>query len=86
MIIFRLHLIIGSCFVQIYIEIDKFGDELANDAEKSLPLLLLTVDGIFSKLEASIAHLHVPPEVEGKLNALHPLLFCTISYLKNYVV
>lgn len=52
--------------MQIYIEIDKFGGELANDAEKSLPLLLLTVDGLFSKLEASIAHLHAPPQVVGK--------------------
>ncbi|KAK1391043.1 Nuclear control of ATPase protein 2 [Heracleum sosnowskyi] len=61
-ILTSLRFALATFLAQIYIEIDKFGDELANDAEKSLPLLLLTVDGIFSKLEASIAHLHASPE------------------------
>lgn len=61
-ILTSLRFALATFLAQIYIEIEKFGDELANDAEKSLPLLLLTVDGLFSKLEASIAHLHAPPQ------------------------
>ena len=39
-------------------EVEQFGEELVKDPEKSLPLLLFTIDGLFSKLEASIGHIH----------------------------
>ena len=39
-------------------DIDKFGEELVNDPEKSLPSLLVTINCLFSNLEAAIGHLH----------------------------
>ncbi|KAB1227430.1 Nuclear control of ATPase protein 2 [Morella rubra] len=43
---------------QIYMEVDRFGEELVKDPETSLPSLLVTINGLFSNLEASIGHLH----------------------------
>ncbi|XP_017216909.1 protein DGS1, mitochondrial [Daucus carota subsp. sativus] len=80
-ILTSLRFALATFLAQIYIEIDKFGDELAKDAEKSGPLLLLTVDGLFSKLEASIAHLYAPPQngssVDGSCSV--PLRFEKLS-------
>ncbi|KAL8122395.1 protein DGS1, mitochondrial isoform X2 [Apium graveolens] len=80
-ILTSLRFALATFLAQIYIEIDKFGDELASDAEKSLPLLLLTVDGLFSKLEASIAHLHAPPQNEYSVHQSEsvPLRFEKLS-------
>lgn len=44
-------------------EIDKFGEELANDPEKSLPSLLVTINGLFSNLQAAIGYLHATRQV-----------------------
>lgn len=45
-------------FVQIYVEVDRCGEELVKDPEKTLPSLLVIIDGLFLDLEASIGHLH----------------------------
>ncbi|KAF6150768.1 hypothetical protein GIB67_020851 [Kingdonia uniflora] len=42
-------------------EVDKFGEDLSKDPAKSLPSLLLTINSLFSKLEASV----------GELNTIH---------------
>ncbi|KAF6146600.1 hypothetical protein GIB67_008886 [Kingdonia uniflora] len=47
--------------VVVYIEVDKFGEDLSKDPAKSLPSLLLTINSLFSKLEASV----------GELNTIH---------------
>lgn len=44
-------------------EVDRFGEELAEDPEKSLALLLVNINGLFSKLEASIGHFHAMRQV-----------------------
>ncbi|KAF5471065.1 hypothetical protein F2P56_011537 [Juglans regia] len=59
---------------QIYVEVDRFGEELLTDPETSLPALLATINGLFSNLEASIGHLHATCQrdapVEGGYSGL----------------
>jgi nuclear-control-of-ATPase protein 2 len=44
-------------------EVDKFGEELVKDPENSLASLLVTINGLFSNLEASIGQLHAMRQV-----------------------
>lgn len=44
-------------------EVDRFGEELVKDPETSLPSLLVTINGLFSNLKASIGHLHATHQV-----------------------
>jgi len=48
---------------QIYVEVDKVGEELIMDPEHKLPSLLVTINELFSTLEASIGHLHAMRQV-----------------------
>lgn len=47
-------------------EVDRFGEELVSNPEKSLPSLLVVVNDLFLKLEASIGHLHAVSQVTEK--------------------
>lgn len=49
--------------MQVYKEVDRFGEDLVRDPQKSLPELLVTINGLFSKLEASISHFHAVHQV-----------------------
>jgi len=49
--------------LHIYSEVDRFGEELFKDPDNSLPSLLVTINGLFSNLEASIGHLHAMSQV-----------------------
>ncbi|GMP99225.1 hypothetical protein CsSME_00046784 [Camellia sinensis var. sinensis] len=62
---------------EIYIEVDKFGEELVKHPEKSLPLLLVTINGLFSKLEASIGHFHTVCQSDSSVDGSYsfPLMF-----------
>lgn len=68
---------LATFLAQIYMEVDRFGEKLVKDPENSLPLLLVTINDIFSNLEASIGHLHAMRQsvysVEGSYSL--PLLF-----------
>ncbi|XP_030959019.1 protein DGS1, mitochondrial [Quercus lobata] len=68
---------LATFLAQIYMEVDRFGEKLVKDPENSLPLLLVTINDIFSNLEASIGHLHAMCQsvysVEGSYSL--PLLF-----------
>ncbi|KAF6151273.1 hypothetical protein GIB67_020595 [Kingdonia uniflora] len=46
---------------EVYMEVDKFGEDLSKYPGKSLPSLLLTINILFSKLEVSV----------GELNTIH---------------
>lgn len=43
---------------QVYMEIDRVGENLVKDPENSVPLLLVAIGDLFLKLEASIGHFH----------------------------
>ncbi|OVA14820.1 Nuclear control of ATP synthase 2 [Macleaya cordata] len=49
---------LATFLAQVYMEIDRFGEALIKDPEKSLPSLLVTINSLFSKLEASMNHQH----------------------------
>lgn len=48
---------------QVYVEIDKVGEELVTDPENKLASLLFTINDLFSTLEASIGHIHAMHQV-----------------------
>ncbi|XP_048135977.1 protein DGS1, mitochondrial isoform X2 [Rhodamnia argentea] len=48
---------LASFLAEVYVEVDKRGEELVKSPEKSLPSLLVVMDGLFSKLEESIGSL-----------------------------
>ncbi|XP_058008927.1 protein DGS1, mitochondrial isoform X9 [Hevea brasiliensis] len=50
--------VLATLLAKVYMEVDRCGKELVKDPEKSFPSLLVTINGLFSNLEASIGHLH----------------------------
>ncbi|KAF5181898.1 Dgs1 protein [Thalictrum thalictroides] len=47
---------LATFLAQVYMEVDKYGEDLIKDPEKSLPSLLVTINCLFSKLEASVTN------------------------------
>lgn len=45
-----------STLSKVYLEVNQYGDVLTEDSEKSLSTALILIDGLFSKLEASLSH------------------------------
>lgn len=44
-------------------EVDRRRENLVQDPEKTLPLILDTISGLLSDLEADIGHLHATRQV-----------------------
>ncbi|CAN6560312.1 unnamed protein product [Malus baccata var. baccata] len=68
---------LATFLAQVYMEIDKFGDGLVSDPENSLPSLLIRINGLFFKLEASVGHVHAMRQVDSSVEGSYsvPLLF-----------
>ncbi|XP_077218098.1 dgd1 suppressor 1 [Tasmannia lanceolata] len=49
---------LATFLAEVYVEVDKFGESLIKDTDKALPSLLVTINSLFSNLEASIGHPH----------------------------
>ncbi|XP_074580901.1 protein DGS1, mitochondrial-like [Curcuma longa] len=49
---------LANFLAQVYLEVNKYGGILLEDVDKSLPLLLLTINNFFLKLEVSITQIH----------------------------
>ncbi|KAL0916145.1 hypothetical protein M5K25_013634 [Dendrobium thyrsiflorum] len=47
---------LATFLAQVYLEVNKFGELLIADSDKSLLPLLVAIDNLFCKLEASISH------------------------------
>ncbi|KAL6999993.1 hypothetical protein U1Q18_001143, partial [Sarracenia purpurea var. burkii] len=62
---------------QVYTEVDRFGEELVKNPEESLPTLLVIINGLFSKLEASIGHFHAMHQIDSSVDSSYsfPLMF-----------
>ncbi|KAK3205376.1 hypothetical protein Dsin_019422 [Dipteronia sinensis] len=67
---------LATFLAQLYMEVEKCGDELVKDPEKSLSSLLVTINDLFSKLEASIGHLHAMRQSDSSVDGSYsfPLL------------
>ncbi|KAM7502458.1 hypothetical protein LguiB_001362 [Lonicera macranthoides] len=76
-ILSKLRFALATFLAQVYMEVEQFGEELVKDPEKSLPLLLFTIDSLFSKLEASIGHIHAIRRTNSSVdgNYSFPLMF-----------
>ncbi|KAL6952837.1 Protein dgs1, mitochondrial [Sarracenia purpurea var. burkii] len=71
----RYHL--ATFLAQVYTEVDRFGEELVKNPEESLPTLLVTINGLFSKLEASIDRFHAMHQIDSSVDGSYsfPLMF-----------
>ncbi|KAJ8574435.1 hypothetical protein K7X08_026240 [Anisodus acutangulus] len=71
----RYHL--ATFLAQIYMKVDKAGQELVKDPEKSLSSLLVDMNGLFLKLEASIGHFHAVRQRSSPVDESYsfPLIF-----------
>ncbi|XP_048234521.1 protein DGS1, mitochondrial isoform X2 [Ricinus communis] len=54
---------LATFLAEVYMEVDRCGEALVKDPEKSFSSLLVTINGLFSNLEASIGHLHATRQV-----------------------
>ncbi|TYI12803.1 hypothetical protein ES332_A08G013700v1 [Gossypium tomentosum] len=70
---------------QFYVEVNKCGKELAEDPEKSFSSLMHTLNGLFSKLDASIGHLHALRQNDSSVEGTYsfPLLFETLPEISQ---
>ncbi|KAK8504841.1 hypothetical protein V6N13_056170 [Hibiscus sabdariffa] len=50
---------LAAFLAQFYVDVDKCGEELVKDPEKSFSSIACNLNSLFSKLEASIGHLHM---------------------------
>ncbi|TKY57109.1 Nuclear control of ATPase protein 2 [Spatholobus suberectus] len=68
---------LATFLAQVYMEVDKIGEELVADPESKLPSLLVTINDLFSTLEASIGHLHAMHQGDSSVDGRYsiPLLF-----------
>ncbi|KAE9606266.1 putative nuclear control of ATP synthase 2 [Lupinus albus] len=68
---------LATFLAQLYMEIDKIGADLVTDPESKLPSLLVTINELFSALEASIGHLHAIRQSDSSVDGSYsiPLLF-----------
>uniref|UniRef100_A0A5B7BSF1 Nuclear control of ATPase protein 2 n=1 Tax=Davidia involucrata TaxID=16924 RepID=A0A5B7BSF1_DAVIN len=68
---------LATFLAQVYMEVDRFGEELVKDPERSLPSLLVTINGLFLKLEASIGHFHATRQSDSSVDGSYsfPLMF-----------
>ncbi|WMV07293.1 hypothetical protein MTR67_000678 [Solanum verrucosum] len=67
----------SSLFWLIYMKVDKVGEELVKDSEKSLSSLLVDMNDLFLKLEASIGHFHAVRQQSSSVDESYsfPLIF-----------
>ncbi|KAH6831994.1 dgd1 suppressor 1 [Perilla frutescens var. hirtella] len=71
---------LATFLAKVYMEVDRIGEDLVKDLENSLPSLLVTINDLFLKLEASIGHFHANRQsgssVEGSYSV--PLIFAKL--------
>ncbi|CAF1697181.1 hypothetical protein HID58_050537 [Brassica napus] len=68
---------LASFLAQLYVELDKRGEDLLKNPKKSLPSLLVVVDRLFLNLEGSFSHLHAARESDSSIDGSYsmPLVF-----------
>ncbi|KAI4308238.1 hypothetical protein L6164_031335 [Bauhinia variegata] len=68
---------LATFLAQVYVEVDRVGEELVKDPQNKLPSLLAKINDSFSTLEASIGHLHAMHQSDSSVDGSYsiPLLF-----------
>ncbi|XP_011090263.1 protein DGS1, mitochondrial isoform X2 [Sesamum indicum] len=71
---------LAAFLAKVYTEVDAIGEDLVKDVESSVPSLLVAINDLFLKLEASIGQFHANrrsgSSVDGSYS--HPLLFAKL--------
>lgn len=67
-------------------EVDKIGEDLVTDPENKLPSLLVTINDLFSTLEASVGHLHAMRQVHMNKTVVHFSLFFLPLFSLIYLI
>ncbi|XP_065879101.1 protein DGS1, mitochondrial isoform X2 [Euphorbia lathyris] len=68
---------LATFLAEVYMEVEKCGEELVKNPERSLPSLLAAINGLFLDLEASIGHIHADRQTDSSVDGSYsmPLLF-----------
>lgn len=76
-ILSNLRCAIATFLAEVYMEVDRRGEQLVEDPEKSFPPLLAVINRLFSNLEASIGHLHAIRQTDSSVEGSYsfPLVF-----------
>ncbi|KAL4578593.1 hypothetical protein LXL04_014718 [Taraxacum kok-saghyz] len=71
---------LATFLAQVYVEVDKSGEELLKEPGKSLASLLGTINGLFLSLEASIGHFSAMRQMGSSVDGSYssPLMFETL--------
>ncbi|VVB14266.1 unnamed protein product [Arabis nemorensis] len=72
-VLMELRSALASFLAQLYVELDKSGEDLLKNPEKSLPSLLAVIDRLFSNLEGSFTHLHAARESDSSIDGSYPM-------------
>ncbi|KAI4383706.1 hypothetical protein MLD38_009512 [Melastoma candidum] len=62
-ILSRLRCLVAGFLAEVYVEVDRLGEELVKSPKKMLPTILSVVNGLFIKLEGSVQSLNLPTQV-----------------------
>nr|XP_043632148.1 protein DGS1, mitochondrial [Erigeron canadensis] len=68
---------LATFLAQVFMEVDKFGEQILQEPEKSLASVLGTINGLFINLEATIGHVSALRQVGSSVDGSYssPLLF-----------
>ncbi|KAL7126999.1 hypothetical protein ABFS83_14G224900 [Erythranthe nasuta] len=71
---------LATFLAKVYMEVDRIGEDLVKDPENSLPSLLVTINDLFLKLEASIGHFHANRQSGSSVDGSYsvPLMFAKL--------
>ncbi|KAI3461193.1 hypothetical protein Pfo_017856 [Paulownia fortunei] len=71
---------LATFLAKVYMEVDRFGEDLVKDPENSLPSLLVAINDLFLKLEASIGHFHANRQSGSSVDGSYslPLMFAKL--------
>ncbi|KAI4383708.1 hypothetical protein MLD38_009514 [Melastoma candidum] len=76
-ILSRLRYLVAGFLAEVYVEVDRLGEELVKSPKKMLPTILSVVNGLFIKLEGSVQSLNLPTQNDFPVeeSQLHSLAF-----------
>ncbi|KAI4383709.1 hypothetical protein MLD38_009515 [Melastoma candidum] len=76
-ILSRLRCLVAGFLAEVYVEVDRLGEELVKSPKKMLPTILSVVNGLFIKLEGSVQSLNLPTQNDFRAeeSQLHSLAF-----------
>ncbi|XP_022898946.1 protein DGS1, mitochondrial [Olea europaea var. sylvestris] len=71
---------LATFLAEVYMEVDRVGEDLVKDLERSLPSFLVSINELFMKLEASVGHFHANRQRGSSVDGSYsfPLIFAKL--------